>query len=464
MTSLKTINKSQLIFRIFPLFILIFIFYTANGERGVVVTSKTDELRQALVIGNASYQTSPLRNPENDATDLAAVLKERGFKVKLLTNASESEMGREIKKFGKALKKGGVGLFFFAGHGIQVNGVNYLIPVDAKIEEEDEIEFEAIDSNLVLKKMNSAGNRLNMVFLDACRNNPFARSFRSTSKGLAPMDAPRGTLVSFATAPGKTAADGTGRNGLFTSKLLDYIKMPNLELTQMMKRVRAEVRQESMNKQVPWGVSSMEGDFFFNIQKTTPMIAQTSGQKDNNILPVNLNEEEILWKTIENSKFPEDFEIYLENYPEGRFATVAKIKIMRLGRMQDSKKQTNQKNKIESKSFREFEFNCNDLTQLEEQTIAILAKKAALNWPENSCREIFTKLQSLRALDLSYTPIRDIAPLINLQNLTSLNLKGTKIRNISVINNLNNLQKLDLSETRVTNLNSLSSLSQLQEL
>ncbi|MBL7083655.1 MAG: caspase family protein [Candidatus Aminicenantes bacterium] len=160
-----------------------------SQERGVQVLRK--EGRIALIIGNAHYKSSPLRNPVNDATDMARVLRERGFEVIMKTNANYKDMEKAIREFGKKLQKGGVGLFYFSGHGMQVKGVNYLIPVNEDIQEENEIKFKAVDANFVLSKMDSAGNQMNVMILDACRDNPFKRSFKSSSaRGLAQMDAP----------------------------------------------------------------------------------------------------------------------------------------------------------------------------------------------------------------------------------------------------------------------------------
>ena len=229
------------------------------AERGISVT----ERRIALVIGNSAYKSSPLRNPVNDATDMAEKLRRLGFQVSLGRDWSRKEMRTAVRIFGDDLKRGGIGLFYYAGHGMQAEGKNYLIPVGSDIAREDEIQDEAIDAGSVLRKMESAGNTMNMVFLDACRNNPFARSFRSTNKGLAQMDAPSGSLIVYATAPGSVAADGSGRNGIFTKNLLAYLEIPGLPVNQILMNVRKDVRLETDGKQVPWESSSLEGNFYF---------------------------------------------------------------------------------------------------------------------------------------------------------------------------------------------------------
>jgi formylglycine-generating enzyme required for sulfatase activity len=221
------------------------------------------EKRVALVIGNAAYTNSPLRNPVNDARAIAQTLIGLEFDVIARQNVGEKEMRRAIFEFGDKLKGGGVGLFFFAGHGMQVAGRNFLIPIGAEINSEREVELEAVDVARVLARMDEAKNRLNIVILDACRDNPFVRSFRGSARGLAQIDAPTGTLIAYATAPGRLARDGDGGNGLYTGELLKAIREPGLKLEDVFKRVRQAVRLRTNGEQVPWEASSVEGDFVF---------------------------------------------------------------------------------------------------------------------------------------------------------------------------------------------------------
>jgi Caspase domain len=228
-------------------------------------TVPSKERRLALVIGNADYPFAPLRNSLNDARDFAAALKDSGFDVTILENAKLRDTRNALRDFGDRLKaQGGVGLFYYAGHGMQVKGRNYLIPVAAQIEREDEVEFESLDANQVLEKLDSAGNRFNIVILDACRNNPFARAFRSSTQGLAQMDAPSGAVVAFATSPGSVASDGAGRNGLYTQYLIENVQRPGLKIEEVFKQVRASVRRDSNGQQTPWESTSLEGDFYFH--------------------------------------------------------------------------------------------------------------------------------------------------------------------------------------------------------
>ena len=232
------------------------------------------EQRVALVIGNSSYKETPLKNPVNDATDMAAALKDLGFKVTLKTDANQRQMKQALREFAQDIRRGGVGLFYFAGHGVQSRGRNFLLPVGASIESEAEVEDETIDANLVLSYMEEAQNRVNIVVLDACRNNPFARSFRSASRGLAQMDAAKGSFVAFATAPGSVSADGTGRNGIYTEHLLKSLKQPDGDIDKVFRRVAAEVSTVTAGKQVPWVASSMTGDFYFRAP-TKPVVDDT---------------------------------------------------------------------------------------------------------------------------------------------------------------------------------------------
>ena len=236
-------------------------------ERGIskAPSSSRAAKRLALVIGNSNYQhTSPLRNPANDARSMSQVLKQLGFAVTALVDADQRTMETEIARFGETLRRNeGVGLFYYAGHGMQVGGENFLLPVGIDPKTEADIKYDAVPVGKLLGQMEAAGNGMNLVILDACRNNPFKRSFRSASRGLAQVVAPAGTFISYATAPGSVAADGDGRNGLFTEKLLKHMQTPGLKLEEVFKRVRADVQQDSQSQQVPWDSSSLTGDFFF---------------------------------------------------------------------------------------------------------------------------------------------------------------------------------------------------------
>ena len=221
--------------------------------------------RTALVIGNSEYgDLGRLRNPVNDARDMASILRRLGFSVVLELNRGQEQMEDAIVEFGKSLRRGGVGLFYFAGHAVQVDGRNYLIPVGAMINSQKDVRYKAVDLGQVLDEMYEAGNGLNIVVLDACRDNPLPRSVRSgAGRGLTRVDAPRGTFIAFATSPGSVAQDGEGRNGIFTKHVLKNIRLPGLSLEQVFKKVLQGVDWETRGNQTPWSSSSFTGDFYF---------------------------------------------------------------------------------------------------------------------------------------------------------------------------------------------------------
>jgi uncharacterized caspase-like protein len=226
--------------------------------------------RLALVIGNGAYKEAPLPNPSNDVDDMEKALKDSGFTVIKRKNATLKEMHLALREFGDRLDRQGTGVFYFAGHGMQVRGRNYLIPVDADIQREDEVAFASMDLGAVMDKLDSAKNPVNIVILDACRNNPFGTKLQATAKGLAQVDAPPGTLIAFATAPGSTAADGGGRNGLYTQHLVKQIEKPGAAIEEVFKAVRAGVRVDSKNLQIPWESTSLESHFAFRAAPKPP--------------------------------------------------------------------------------------------------------------------------------------------------------------------------------------------------
>jgi formylglycine-generating enzyme required for sulfatase activity len=237
------------------------------------------EPRVALVIGNSSYQSGPLLNPANDARLTAETLAQLGFDVIERRNADQTVMKRAIEEFGARLEKAGpdaVGLFYYAGHGVQLSGRNYLIPVTANIEREGDVEIESVSADWVIEQMRYARNRLNIVILDACRNNPFTRGLRSAEHGLASMDAPAGILIAYSTAPGSVAQDGTGRNSPYTTALTSAMLQLNQPLEQVFKHVRVDVMAATDGKQVPWESSSLTGDFYFPEHGVAPISVQTT--------------------------------------------------------------------------------------------------------------------------------------------------------------------------------------------
>lgn len=225
-----------------------------------------EEPRIALIIGNSTYANMPLANPENDARLMAATLRSVGFEVTELINADQKQMKRAVRDFGERLERTAgraIALFYYAGHGVQVGGRNYLIPVGARISRESDVDIESVAADSVLGTLSFARTRTNLVILDACRNNPYARGFRSLSTGLARMDAPQGTLIAYVTAPGQVAADGTGANSPYTAALAQAIVQHPEPVEQVLKRVRLSVMAATSETQVPWEASSLTTDFYF---------------------------------------------------------------------------------------------------------------------------------------------------------------------------------------------------------
>ena len=264
---------------------LIFAFGVSPAQaaepRGVRVNTE----RYALLIGNANYEKqSALKNPINDVRDMAAALKDLDFHVVKMENARQREMEDAVQKIGDLLRKGGegtVGLFYFAGHGVQSDNQNYLIPIGANIEKETDIRYMAVNANWVLESMSQNSESLNIVILDACRSKyPFTRQFRdlSRSMGLAPMSSElmSGALVAFSTSPGNVASDGDGRNGIFTKYLLRHIREPGMGIEDILKQVRIDVAKETGKEQIPWSHSSLLGEFYFIPPQNSPQIATQS--------------------------------------------------------------------------------------------------------------------------------------------------------------------------------------------
>jgi formylglycine-generating enzyme required for sulfatase activity len=291
----------------------------------LAVTPALAAKRVALVIGNSTYQhTAKLSNPQNDANLMARTLRRLGFDVLARTNLTQTAMKIAITEFGEQLEKAGkdaVGLFYYAGHGIQSNGNNYLIPVDAKLGKKSHLEIYGVNANWVLAQMEEAKNPLNLMVLDACRNNPFGRSWqRGINKGLARMDAPRGTMIAYATRPGKVAADGTGANSPYTKALAKAMVKPGLTLSDVFIETRNTVMASTGGNQVPWEEGGLTSRFYFKQGSTVPTATTTP----------NLDKETVFWNSIKDSDDPDMFNEYLRQYPRGSFAGLAQLKVKKL--------------------------------------------------------------------------------------------------------------------------------------
>lgn len=279
------------------------------------------EERVALVIGNSAYKTSPLRNPVNDARDMANSLRGYGFTVIERNNLTVKQIGSTLREFRSKLTPGSVALVFYAGHGLQIKGENYLTAVDADIDGEEDVPNQSLSTRQIMDVLADAKSKLNLVFLDACRDNPYSRSFRSASRGLGRENAPSGTLISFATRPGSIAADGDGRNGLYTSVLLQQMKTIDQPIEQVLKRVVTGVKTASNGKQEPWMEGSIEGDFCFGqcgalIENASPSIPVRQEKKD---------PEEEAWNSATRTNTFSAFQAYLNLYPNGRYKAAAQI-------------------------------------------------------------------------------------------------------------------------------------------
>jgi hypothetical protein len=290
------------------------------------------EKRVALVIGNAAYKHAPgLANPKNDAEAVAAALKRLKFEVIFGTDLDKSGMERLLRRFSDAIEKADVAVAFYAGHGVQVNGRNYLVPIDARLEKENDLRFEAVPLDDVQSLMETS-QRVNILILDACRDNPLARNLaramgtRSTSigRGLGETKAGIGTLVVYATQPGNVALDGDGRNSPFTTALMKYIESPGLEIRQVLTRVRNDVITATRDRQVPWDSSSLRGDFFF---AAAPAGRETPAPAAPQPAPPAADPEVVFWQSIKDSRRAADFRAYLERWPNGIFARLAAARL-----------------------------------------------------------------------------------------------------------------------------------------
>lgn len=227
------------------------------------------EQRIALVIGNSAYPEAPLRNPANDARDISERLGELGFDVVSATDTDLSTMQNQVLDFIGRIEPGATAMVYYAGHGIQADGRNYLLPVDARFASESSLRFEALEVSDILEELEDSPSRINLLVLDACRNNPFERRVRGGGRGLAAIDAAAGSFIAYATAPGSVASDGDRENGLYTEALLQALTVPGLKVEDVFKRVRIRVAETSNGTQVPWDSSSLTADFVFNTAVAT---------------------------------------------------------------------------------------------------------------------------------------------------------------------------------------------------
>ncbi len=283
-----------------------------------------DPSRLALIIGNGAYRDAPLANPVNDARAVSGLFTKAGFTVDTRLNATRSDMMAVIERFGAAAKLPDTKLvvFYFAGHGAQLEWRNYLLPVDAVVENQEHMKQRCIDLSLLLAQFSAGKDKTFIVILDACRNNPFGASYRPEQAGLSQFDAPVGSLLAYATAPGKVASDGAGENGLYTENLVRELARRGTRIEDALKRVRLNVRLASLGTQIPWETTSLESDvFIFDDERK-----KLSEAEQEKLLEADLAE----WGRIKSSRKVADWIAYLRTFPNGRFAEIAQMKLNRL--------------------------------------------------------------------------------------------------------------------------------------
>ncbi len=283
-----------------------------------------DTSRLALVIGNGAYRDSPLANPINDARAMADLIGQAGFAVSALQDAGRNDMIAAIQRFGDAVRRPETRqvIFYYAGHGAQLDWRNYLLPVDAEVNSAEDIKQRCIDLGQLLGEFGEARGKTFIVILDACRNNPFGRTFRPQQPGLSQFDAPAGSLLAYATAPGQVASDGAGKNGLYTENLLREFAQRGTRLEDALKRVRLNVRLASQGLQIPWETTSLESDVY---------LFGNGGRKLSAAELEQLIEADLAaWNAIKTSEKSDDWVNYLRNFPNGRFAEIAQVRLARL--------------------------------------------------------------------------------------------------------------------------------------
>lgn len=309
-----------------PLISIIITLLTTDAE--------ASERRIALVVGNSAYRSVPeLANPRNDAADIAARLRNLRFDVVSGVDLDREGLRRAVREFSNKLDQADMAFFYYAGHGLQVSGENYLVPIDAKLESLIDLEFEAVPMNLILAAM-ERNSKVNIVMLDACRDNPLADSLArslgtrsgSVSRGLARLGSGVGTLIAFSTQPGNVALDGAGRNSPFTSALLKHLGTPGMDISRELVLVRRDVLEATNGAQVPWENSSLTGEVVLN-----PSPAVVTGATTAVDLTANEREIEIAyWNSIKDRGTAAYFESYLNRYPSGNFSEIARIRIKEL--------------------------------------------------------------------------------------------------------------------------------------
>ena len=287
----------------------------------------------ALVIGNGKYKDAPeLKNAPNDAKAIAAALNASGFEVTLKLDTGRAELIDAIRAYVHLMEqKKHVGLFYFAGHGVQLEWRNYLLPIDAVIDKIEDVAKQSVDIARLMEGLTKAANPMNVIILDACRENPFGTAKPVAQKGLSQMDAPTQTILAYATSPGNVASDGDGANGLYTENLLREIQVPEAKIEDVFKRVRLGVRRKSNGAQIPWESTSLEEDFWFLPPKELKKLSDAEKEKA-------FKEELALWERIQKSTDSGPYEDYLRRYPSGDYVELAQVQLDRVLARQGEKR------------------------------------------------------------------------------------------------------------------------------
>ena len=301
------------------------IFAVLLGVVTLAAPAQADN-RVALVIGNSAYvNTAPLANPGNDVGDIAAALRRLNFQVIEGRDLDKRSMERTIRQYAVGLTGADVALFYYAGHGLQIGGQNYLVPTDAKLSAEGDLDFESVPLSLVVKQMEREA-KTSLILLDACRDNPLGRNLARSmgtraaqiGQGLAEVRTGVGTLIGFSTQPGSVSLDGTGRNSPYAAALLDHIEIPGKDVSTVLVSVRNDVLKATAGRQVPWEHTSLTGQVFL---RPAPRLAAGSGKDYDKQMEI------AYWNSVRDAKSAAAFEAYLERYPRGTFAGLARTMI-----------------------------------------------------------------------------------------------------------------------------------------
>ena len=333
-----------------------------------------DPARLALIIGNSAYRNAPLTNPANDAKAVGGLFTQAGFTVDSHLDATRSDMLGAIERFGATARRSASRLvvFYYAGHGAQLDWRNYLLPVDAVVEKQEHLKQRCIDLSLLLGQLSAAKDKTFVIILDACRNNPFGAAYRPEQKGLSQFDAPAGSLLAYATAPGNVASDGEGQNGLYTEHLVRELGQRGARIEDALKRVRLNVRLASNGAQIPWETTSLEGDVvIFNGGQTRLSEAEIETQLEADVAE---------WTRIKASKTIDDWVGYLRNFPNGRFAEIAQMRLNRL--LAEAEKLAAEKRRQEEQKAREEQQRLEDDRRRLEQEKQKLATPVATAKPD----------------------------------------------------------------------------------